>query len=166
MTGAATLGGTLNTFQPGFSVNAGDVMTLMSIGGTRTGTFSNVTDGEQVGTYGGLPLYLSYDAGVSGNNVALFSVSTPGSLPVGTAGPNNNAYSIGNVPGTGAGAPETTISTRTSPCLMDRATHLGRIKRSTWAMATARCTSIRAGRWWPTALWTAMSLTPGFWLSR
>ena len=42
------------------------------IQGTRNGTFSELNEGELVGNFGGIDLFISYSAG-DGNDIALFS---------------------------------------------------------------------------------------------
>lgn len=79
--GDAALDGLLSlTFDTGFSVADGERFTLLGIGGTLTGMFSNYSDNALVSSFGGVGLYLDYtDAG----DVDLYGVGAaplPGTL--------------------------------------------------------------------------------------
>ena len=59
----------------GFSLSPGESFLVMNIAGTRTGNFA-LSEGQQVGTYGGIPLYVTFQAG-NGNDVGLFTQPVP-----------------------------------------------------------------------------------------
>jgi hypothetical protein len=73
ISGDADLDGLLSlTFDTGFSVADGDRFTLLGIGGTLSGMFSNYADDALVRSFGNVGLYLDYtDAG----NVDLYGAA-------------------------------------------------------------------------------------------
>ncbi|GAF91955.1 unnamed protein product, partial [marine sediment metagenome] len=81
--GNAALYGALNVdLADGFALNQGDLFTLIDLtdaGGTVTGTFTGLSEGESVGNFGGLDLLISY-AGGDGNDVTLSAVPEPATL--------------------------------------------------------------------------------------
>ena len=74
--GNAGLDGTLNVaLAGGFALNPGDLFTLIDltdIASTLTGTFIGLAEGDSVGNFGGLDLFISYIGG-DGNDVTLFT---------------------------------------------------------------------------------------------
>ncbi len=72
----ATIEGALNiALAGGFALNPGDLFTLIdltNIASTLTGTFIGLAEGDSVGNFGGLDLFISYIGG-DGNDVTLFT---------------------------------------------------------------------------------------------
>jgi hypothetical protein len=98
VSGDAAIAFNLNlNFSPNFSIAPGDAFKLIDIGGVRSGTFVNRSEGSTVGTFNGVPLFLTYLGG-NGNDITLYSVPT-GQVPAASAGPNQNAYFVGSNPG-------------------------------------------------------------------
>jgi T5SS/PEP-CTERM-associated repeat protein len=58
----------------GFTLSAGDSFEIIDIGGTRSGSFTGLAEGGQVGTLGGVDLFVSYTGG-DGNDVTLFTAA-------------------------------------------------------------------------------------------
>lgn len=84
--GDATLGGDLFvTLADGTTLSDGQVFKLLDIGGTRTGTFRDLGEASLVGTYGDVPLYISYLGG-DGNDVILYTAPIPEPMSLGLAG--------------------------------------------------------------------------------
>ena len=61
----------------GFSLSAGDEFLIFDIAGNRYGEFRGLRQDGLVGVFGGTELFIDYFAG-DGNDVALYSVPTPG----------------------------------------------------------------------------------------
>jgi hypothetical protein len=95
VTGNANLSGATLALLPqgSFAINAGDVLNLLDIQGTRTGNFAGFTEGAAI-TVGGNTLFATYGAG-NGNDLALVSLYTPGSVNWLVAGSNDDAYFTG-----------------------------------------------------------------------
>lgn len=73
-----TLGGTLSILPlPSISISPGMSFKIIDLGGTRTGEFAGLADGALVGNFGGVDLFIDYDAG-DGNDIALFTAGLPG----------------------------------------------------------------------------------------
>lgn len=60
-----------------FALTAGDSFQIIDVTGTTSGTFAGLPDGALVGNFGGVDLFIDYDAG-DGNDVALFTTGLPG----------------------------------------------------------------------------------------
>ena len=72
--GDLSLAGSLDIDVDGFSLSAGDSFEIIDVAGSQTGTFAGLADGALVGNYGGVDLFIDYDAG-DGNDIALFTDS-------------------------------------------------------------------------------------------
>ncbi|MEX2171045.1 MAG: PEP-CTERM sorting domain-containing protein [Pirellulales bacterium] len=55
-----------------FVLGAGQQFEIIAVGGTQTGVFSDLPEGELVGNFNGLDLFVTYQAG-DGNDIALFT---------------------------------------------------------------------------------------------
>jgi hypothetical protein len=74
VTGDATLGGTLGvTIGDGFSLGLGQSFVFLTAGGGLAGQFAGLLDGSEVGSFGGMPLYIHYAA----NSVSLQTAPVP-----------------------------------------------------------------------------------------
>ena len=113
-----TIGGDLNLLSgelsvvalDGFSVSAGDFFNVVDVAGTRSGTFLGLAEGSAIGGLGNA-FSITYAAG-DGNDVALVSTLTPGSVNLPVAGASDFGYVYTTrVPG-GDGAIDTTIDLR------------------------------------------------------
>ena len=56
----------------GFSLGLNQEFLVADITGSRTGYFDGLAEGDLVGTYGGMDLFITYEAG-NGNDVSLFT---------------------------------------------------------------------------------------------
>ena len=66
----------------GFMLDYNQVFEIADVGGSQLGSFLNFGEGDRLGTYNGIDLFITYSYG-DGNNVALFSaVPEPGSSMV------------------------------------------------------------------------------------
>ena len=78
VTGDATLAGLLDVVPlSGFTPDAGDEFLIMDIGGSRSGLFDGLGEGDLVRSFGSVDLFITYTAG-DGNDVALFAIPAPG----------------------------------------------------------------------------------------
>lgn len=78
--GNASLAGELTVgLDESLTLVNGDVFTLIDIGGTRSGVFSNFAQDDLLGTFNGIDLHLSYTGG-DGNDVVAYAVPEPTSL--------------------------------------------------------------------------------------
>jgi len=69
--GDATLAGALNvSLDPGFILTAGNSFNIVDIAGNAGGIFNGLADGELVGSFDGVNLFINYDGG-DGNDVTL-----------------------------------------------------------------------------------------------
>lgn len=76
--GDAYLAGSLSVeLMQGVSISAGDIFTLIDIGGTQIGSFSNYAQDDLLATFEGIDLRLSYSGG-DGNDVVAYAVARPG----------------------------------------------------------------------------------------
>ena len=74
VTGEATLGGTLGVaIGEDFSLGLGQSFIFLTAEGGLTGQFAGLLDGSEVGTFGGMPLYIDYEA----NSVSLQTAPIP-----------------------------------------------------------------------------------------
>ena len=63
-----------------FTLDFNQEFLIADITGSRTGLFNGLSEGDQVGNYGGIDLFISYGAG-NGNDISLFtSVPEPGTV--------------------------------------------------------------------------------------
>ncbi len=86
ITGDFDIAGDLGiAFLDGFLLEEGMVFDIFNVGGTRTGGFNGLQEGDLVGTFNSVDLFITYDHDGLGN-VALFSVPAPGALAVMTIG--------------------------------------------------------------------------------
>ncbi len=69
----------------GFQLKFGDQFLISEIGGNRTGYFQGLSEGDLVGQFSGLNLYISYRGG-DGNDILLSAVPEPGTGIVLVAG--------------------------------------------------------------------------------
>jgi hypothetical protein len=73
--GDVDLGGDLDvSLTGGFALTEGDKFKIIDVLGTRSGVFNGLVDSGLVGSFGGIELYIDYDAG-DGNDVELFTIS-------------------------------------------------------------------------------------------
>jgi hypothetical protein len=80
---------------PGFQVAPGQVFNVVKVDGTRSGVFANApANNYPVSSSLGSNLYITYAAG-DGNDIALYSTLTPGSVDFAVAQPTDNAYYVG-----------------------------------------------------------------------
>ena len=87
----------------GFSVSAGDNFDIIDIAGNRSGMFLGLDEGDQVpGSGFGGSLSITYAAG-DGNDIALVSTLTPGSVNFPVAGTSDVAFVFTTRVPTGAG---------------------------------------------------------------
>lgn len=94
VSGNVSLAGNLSVVpQSGYSVATGDFFSILNIQGARSGTFAGLAEGASI-PVGSSSLNLTYFAG-DGNDVALVSILTPGSVNYVTAGLNDFAYVAG-----------------------------------------------------------------------
>jgi len=70
--GDLSLAGSLDVDVSGFSLTVGDSFDIIDVDGTLNGTFAGLADGALVGNFGGVDLFIDYDAG-DGNDIALFT---------------------------------------------------------------------------------------------
>ena len=63
----------------GFALGLNQRFDIIEVDGTRTGTFTGLNEGDLVGNFGGVDLFITYAAG-DGNDVALVTVPEPASL--------------------------------------------------------------------------------------
>jgi len=75
--GDLSLDGALDVDVNGFSLTVGDSFEIIDVAGVLSGTFAGLADGELVGNFGGVDLFISY-AGGDGNDVSLFTAGLPG----------------------------------------------------------------------------------------
>ena len=60
----------------GFELHRGYSFTTLRVGGTLTGQFDGLGEGDVVGNFGGQDLFISYVAG-DGNDIGLFTNAVP-----------------------------------------------------------------------------------------
>lgn len=93
----------------GFQVAAGDSFGIMRVGGTLVGTFDGLAEGALVGNFG-KDLFITYKAG-DGNDIGLYNPLVLGSVNFADAGPDDDAFVVGNRAGSGGiPAPPVTIT--------------------------------------------------------
>ncbi|MEE2826024.1 MAG: hypothetical protein VYE64_05305 [Planctomycetota bacterium] len=77
VTGDVELAGTLDVeLMAGFELHRGYSFTTLRVGGTLTGQFDGLGEGDVVGNFGGQDLFISYVAG-DGNDIGLFTNAVP-----------------------------------------------------------------------------------------
>lgn len=79
-----TLGGVLDLSLSGFDLEVGDSFAILEVLTSLSGTFDGLADGDIVGTFGGIDLFIDYNAG-DGNDVFLTTI-----LPMGITGDYND----------------------------------------------------------------------------
>lgn len=73
--GSATIAGNLNIdISTGLTLAAGDAITLIAIGGIRSGTFNDIPEAGLLGAFNDVHLLLTY-AGGDGNDVVAYAVT-------------------------------------------------------------------------------------------
>ncbi len=72
--GDLSLDGTLDVDVDSFLLTVGDSFEIIDVAGVLSGTFAGLADGALVGNFGGVDLFIDYDAG-DGNDIALFTVA-------------------------------------------------------------------------------------------
>ena len=78
VTGNLTLSGELLVdLIDGFQLTFNDRFLIAEIGGTLMGQFAGLGEGDTIGNFGGMDLFITY-AGGNGNDVALFTAGLPG----------------------------------------------------------------------------------------
>ena len=87
------LGGGLSVVAAdGFSISSGDVFDIFSVDGNQSGSFLGLDEGSAIGGLGNT-FSITYAAG-DGNDVALVSTLTPGSVNFSVAGTSDVAYVV------------------------------------------------------------------------
>ncbi|MCH2182716.1 MAG: PEP-CTERM sorting domain-containing protein [Mariniblastus sp.] len=77
VTGNVELGGVLDLeVLAGFELHRGNSFNILRVGGTLTGQFDGLGEGDLVGNFGGQDVFISYVAG-DGNDVGLFTNAVP-----------------------------------------------------------------------------------------
>ena len=75
--GDVELAGTLDVkLLGGFELHRGNVFNFLRVGGTLTGQYDGLGDGDLVGNFGGQDLFITYGGG-DGNDVSLFTNAVP-----------------------------------------------------------------------------------------
>ena len=75
--GDVDLAGTLDVkLLGGFELHRGNVFNFLRVGGTLTGQYDGLGDGDLVGNFGGQDLFITYGGG-DGNDVVLFTNAVP-----------------------------------------------------------------------------------------
>ena len=77
VTGNVELAGTLDvSLIDGFELHRGNVFNFLRVGGTLSGQYDDLGEGDLVGNFGGQDLFITYGGG-DGNDVALFTNAVP-----------------------------------------------------------------------------------------
>jgi hypothetical protein len=80
VTGNVELAGLLNvSLIDGFELHRGNTFEFLRVGGTLTGQYDGLGEGDLVGNFGGEDLFITYTAG-DGNDVALYTIPEPTTL--------------------------------------------------------------------------------------
>jgi len=80
VTGNVELAGTLDVkLIDGFKLHRGNVFNFLRVGGTLTGQYDGLGEGDLVRNFGGQGLFITYGGG-DGNDVALYTVPEPATL--------------------------------------------------------------------------------------
>lgn len=83
-------------FDPGLVIKRGDVFKLIEVGGNLSGTFGGLSEGTNIGTFGGLPMVISYVGG-DGNDVTL-TAGEPAGKKIVSWGRLNSSMAVENTP--------------------------------------------------------------------